>query len=49
MLVQPDLLESFSKQGATAEWTAPDDLGRHIAAEVRKWASLAKDAGLKPE
>ena len=49
VLVQPDLLESFSKQGATAEWTSPDDLGRHIAAEVRKWASLAKDAGLKPE
>jgi len=49
VLVQPDLLESFSKQGATAEWTSPDDLGRHIAAEVRKWASLAKDAGLKPD
>lgn len=49
VLVQPDLLENFSKQGATAEWTSPDDLGKQIAAEVRKWASLAKDAGLKPD
>lgn len=49
ILVQPDLLENFGKQGATAEWTSPDDLGRQIAAEVRKWASLAKDAGLKPD
>jgi tripartite-type tricarboxylate transporter receptor subunit TctC len=49
VLVQPDLLENFGKQGATAEWTSPDDLGKQIAAEVRKWASLAKDAGLKPD
>jgi len=49
VLVQPDLLENFSKQGATAEWTSPDDLGKQLAAEVRKWASLAKDAGLKPD
>jgi tripartite-type tricarboxylate transporter receptor subunit TctC len=49
VLVQPDLLENFGKQGATAEWTSPDDLGKQIAAEVRKWANLAKDAGLKPD
>ncbi len=49
VLVQPDLLESFGKQGATAEWTSPDELGRQIAVEVRKWASLAQDAGLKPD
>jgi len=49
VLVQPELLESFGKQGATAEWTSPDDLGKQIASEVRKWASLARDAGLKPE
>ncbi len=49
VLAQPDLLESFTKQGATAEWSSPDDLGRQIAAEVRQWASIAKEAGLKPE
>jgi tripartite-type tricarboxylate transporter receptor subunit TctC len=27
VLAQPDLLESFAKQGATAEWSSPDDLG----------------------
>jgi tripartite-type tricarboxylate transporter receptor subunit TctC len=46
-LAQPDLLENFVKQGATAEWSSPEALGGHIAAEVRKWASVAKDAGLK--
>jgi tripartite-type tricarboxylate transporter receptor subunit TctC len=48
-LAQPDLLENFVKQGATAEWSSPEALGGHIAAEVRKWASVAKDAGLKPD
>jgi tripartite-type tricarboxylate transporter receptor subunit TctC len=48
-LAQPDLLENFVKQGATAEWSSPEALGGHIAAEMRKWASVAKDAGLKPD
>jgi tripartite-type tricarboxylate transporter receptor subunit TctC len=49
VLAQPDVLDSLAKQGATAEWSAPDDLGRQIDSEVRKWATVAKDAGLKPE
>ena len=49
VLAQPDVLDSFAKQGATAEWSSADDLGRQIAAEVRQWATIAKDAGLKPE
>ena len=49
ILAQPDLMESFAKQGATAVWSSPDALGRQIASEVRQWASVARDAGLKPE
>lgn len=49
VLAQPDLLENFAKQGAAAEWSSPADLGQQLSSEVRQWASVAKDAGLKPE
>jgi tripartite-type tricarboxylate transporter receptor subunit TctC len=49
VLALPEVNESFAKQGATAEWSSPDDLGRQIAAETAKWGAVAKDAGLKPE
>jgi tripartite-type tricarboxylate transporter receptor subunit TctC len=49
VLAQPEVNESFGKQGATAEWSAPEDLARQIAAETAKWGAVARDAGLKPE
>jgi tripartite-type tricarboxylate transporter receptor subunit TctC len=49
VLAQPEVNESFGKQGATAEWSAPEDLARQIAAETAKWGAVAREAGLKPE
>jgi tripartite-type tricarboxylate transporter receptor subunit TctC len=49
VLAQPEVNDSFAKQGATAEWSPPEVLGRQIAAETAKWGAVARDAGLKPE
>jgi tripartite-type tricarboxylate transporter receptor subunit TctC len=49
VLALPEVNESLSRQGATAEWSSPEALGRQIAAETAKWGAIARDAGLKPE
>lgn len=49
VLAQPDVLESFARQGATADWSTPEALRAQLAAESRKWTAVARDAGLKPE
>jgi tripartite-type tricarboxylate transporter receptor subunit TctC len=44
-----DVLDSFAKQGATPMPVDPRELGERIAAEVRRWAAVVKDAGIKAE
>jgi len=44
-----DLGESFAKQGATATPSAPDELRAQIAEEVKRWAAVVRDAGIKLE
>jgi len=43
----PDVLEAFDKQGATATWNTPEALRSEIAAEIRKWSTIAKESGAK--
>jgi tripartite-type tricarboxylate transporter receptor subunit TctC len=42
-------VESFAKQGATATPSTPDELRAQIAEEVKRWAAVVKDAGIKAE
>jgi tripartite-type tricarboxylate transporter receptor subunit TctC len=42
-----DIGESFAKQGATATPSAPEELRAQIADEVKRWAVVVKDAGIK--
>ncbi|HWM42915.1 MAG TPA: tripartite tricarboxylate transporter substrate-binding protein [Burkholderiales bacterium] len=44
-----DLVDSFTKQGAFADWSTPQALGARMAAETLRWAQIAKDAGIKAE
>ena len=44
-----DVMESFAKQGATATPSTPEELRAHIAEEVKRWAAVVKDAGIKLE
>ena len=42
-----DVEESFAKQGATPTPSTPQELGVQIAEEVKRWAAVVKDAGIK--
>ncbi len=49
ILTAPDVQESFAKQGATPMPAQPAELTARIGAEVRRWATVVKDAGIKAE
>ena len=44
-----DVEETFAKQGATSTPADPQQLGAQIAEEVKRWAVVVKDAGIKVE
>ena len=44
-----DVEENFAKQGATATPSSPAELGAQIAEEVKRWAAVVRDAGIKLE
>ena len=44
-----DLLDAFTAQGAFADWSTPQALGARMVEEARRWAQIAKDAGIKAE
>ena len=48
-LAGKDVQESFAKQGATATPLRTEDLGRAIAAESARWASVVREAGIRAE
>lgn len=49
MLAKPAVLESLNAQGATPAPAGAEELGAFIAAEVRKWAPVAKASGAKAQ
>ena len=48
-LTSPEVEESFAKQGASATPSAPEELRAQIVEEVKRWAAVVKDAGVKLE
>jgi tripartite-type tricarboxylate transporter receptor subunit TctC len=46
-LASGDVQENFSKQGATATASTPEELAAQIAEEVKRWAAVVKDAGIR--
>ncbi len=44
-----DVDELFAKQGAIPSPSSPGELSAQIAEEVKRWATVAKDAGIKAE
>ena len=47
MLLKPAVLETLAAQGATAVAAGAEELGVIIAAEVRKWSTVARESGAK--
>lgn len=48
-LASKDLQDNYERQGATAMPSSPEELGRQIAEETRRWATIAKEANIKSE
>ena len=49
VLAEPAIREKLLAQGADAVGGTPEALGRVVAAELPKWAKLAKDANIKAD
>jgi tripartite-type tricarboxylate transporter receptor subunit TctC len=49
VLAARDVQESFAKQGATPTPGTPEALRAQIAEEVKRWAGVVKDAGIRAE
>jgi tripartite-type tricarboxylate transporter receptor subunit TctC len=47
-LQKPDLIESFSNQGAEPTFKNAQQFGAFIKADLARWAKAVKDAGLQP-
>jgi tripartite-type tricarboxylate transporter receptor subunit TctC len=48
-LALPDLRDRLREQGAEVVGSSSAALGAYVAAEIPKWAALARQAGVKPE
>ncbi|CAG9170698.1 hypothetical protein LMG23992_01740 [Cupriavidus laharis] len=49
ILAEPEVKEALLKQGAIATWTTPAQTGARIKAELARWNTVIRDAGVKPE
>jgi tripartite-type tricarboxylate transporter receptor subunit TctC len=47
-LAVPEFRDQLREQGAEVVGSSPAELATYIAAEIPKWAALARRAGLKP-
>lgn len=45
----PEVAERFDKMGAEIIASSPDEFGRHLRADLAKWAAVVKNAGLRAE
>ena len=45
----PEVHDQLRKQGAEVVAGSPADLAAYVAAEIPKWAALARQAGVKPQ
>ena len=45
----PDMAAKFAEQGMAPVANQPAEFGKHLAAELDRWAQVIKEAGIKPE
>jgi tripartite-type tricarboxylate transporter receptor subunit TctC len=45
----PDMVAKFAEQGMAPVANQPAEFGKHLAAELDRWAQVIKEAGIKPE
>lgn len=47
LLILPDVRDAFTRQGATAVSSTPDQFARYIKSEAEKWSKVIRKAGLE--
>jgi tripartite-type tricarboxylate transporter receptor subunit TctC len=45
----PEVIQSWAKQGATAMKMTPAEFGRYLNEDIEKWARIVKISGAKPD
>jgi tripartite-type tricarboxylate transporter receptor subunit TctC len=45
----PEMKTRMEQQGANPLWSTPSACGEFIQGEIKKWAAVVKEAGIKPE
>jgi tripartite-type tricarboxylate transporter receptor subunit TctC len=45
----PEVTQSWAKQGATAMKMTPAEFGRYLNEDIAKWAHIVKISGAKPD
>ena len=48
-LKNPEVLKRFNNEGVEIDIKTPDQISRMIKADLQKWASVAKSAGMKAD
>jgi tripartite-type tricarboxylate transporter receptor subunit TctC len=48
-LATPDIVAFMAREGAEPAPSSPEDFGRHIDTELRRWSDLVVQAGLRAE
>jgi tripartite-type tricarboxylate transporter receptor subunit TctC len=49
VLAQPDIVKRLNDDGAVAGSGSPEDFGKYIDAEEKRWGPVVKKAGIKPD
>jgi tripartite-type tricarboxylate transporter receptor subunit TctC len=49
LLAAPDIVAFMAREGAEPAPSSPEDFGRHIDTELRRWSDLVVKAGLRAE
>jgi tripartite-type tricarboxylate transporter receptor subunit TctC len=49
LLAAPDIVAFMAREGAEPAPSSPEDFGRHIDTELRRWSDLVAQAGLRTE
>ena len=49
VLAEPDIQKRLADDGAVAGSGSPEDFGKYIDAEEKRWSVVVKKAGIKPD
>jgi tripartite-type tricarboxylate transporter receptor subunit TctC len=49
VLAQPEVVARLKEQGFEVATSTPDELRRHVTAEIAKWGAVVKASGAKPD